>query len=146
MKLAKMKKEDLELYSYSELSKMILLEEKKSLNTPTIFKKICELLEMSEEEYADKIGNFYTSLTTDKDFVLLEDGTWDLRDHHPVKVVLDEEEIEDESLEEETEEEEVIEEEETMEIAEDDLSDDDEEDMDEAENLTILTEEELEED
>ena len=36
-----MSQEELELYSYTELAKMILKEEKRSLNTPTIFKKIC---------------------------------------------------------------------------------------------------------
>ena len=47
MKLAKMKKDELELYSYIDLAKMIIKEEKKPLNTPTIFKRICDLLEMS---------------------------------------------------------------------------------------------------
>lgn len=143
MKLAKMPKEELELYSYIDLSKMILLEEKKPLNTPTMFKKICDLLNLSENAYAEKIGDYYTSLTTDKDFVLLDDGNWDLRDHHPVKVVLDEEEIEEESLEDEIEEEEVIEEEETNEITEDDLDDDDIDEEDTG-DLTIIDEEELE--
>ncbi|MBQ9011876.1 MAG: DNA-directed RNA polymerase subunit delta [Bacilli bacterium] len=143
MKLAKMPKEQLELYSYIDLSKMILLEEKKPLNTPTMFKKICDLLNLSENAYAEKIGDYYTSLTTDKDFVLIDDGKWDLRDHHPVKVVLDEEEIEEESLEDEIEEEEVIEEEETNEITEDDLDDDDIDEEDTG-DLTIIDEEELE--
>ena len=147
MKISKIKKEELELYSYNELSKMILLEEKKPLNTPAIFKKICSLLDMSQEAYADKIGDFYTALTTDKDFVLLDDGNWDLRDHHPVKVILDEDEIEEESLEEETLEEEMIEEEDTMETLEDNLSDDDDDETEvDEEALTILSEEELEED
>ena len=44
MKLSKMSKEELEQYSYTDLAAMILKEEKKSLNTPTIFKKICENL------------------------------------------------------------------------------------------------------
>ncbi len=144
MKLDGMPKEELELYSYIDLTRMILEEEGSPLNTPTIFKKICSLLEMSDSEYADKIGDYYTSLTTDKDFVLLDDGNWDLRDHHPVTVILDDEEIEDE-LEETLEEEELEEE-----IIEDDLDDIDEgdiEDLDDDEDeeeLTIISEEELE--
>ena len=82
MKLSKMSKEELEQYSYTDLAAMILREEKKSLNTPTIFKKICDLLGLSDDEYANKIGDFYTTLTTDKTFILLDDATWDLRDHH----------------------------------------------------------------
>ncbi len=142
MKLDKMPKEELELYSYVDLTKMILEEEGTPLNTPTIFKKICSLLEMSDNEYADKIGDYYTALTTDKDFVLLDDGNWDLRDHHPVTVILDDEEIEDE-LEEPLEEEEI---EEDIETDLDDIDEEDIEDLDsdDDEDLTIISEEELE--
>ena len=142
MKLSKMKKEDLELYSYDELTKLILEEEKKPLNTQAIFKKICELLELTDEEYADKIGDFYTNLTTDKDFVLLADGNWDLRDHHPASTNFtdDEETYGEEDLEdiEEAEEdmEEIIDDEGEM--------DDDGDDLDEEEDLSIIDEEELE--
>ena len=139
MKLSKMPKEELELYSYIDLTKMVLEEAKKPLNTPDLFKKLCKLLGLSEEDYMDKIGDYYTSLTTDKDFVLLEDATWDLRDHHPVNVVLEDDDTEEE-IEEEIEDDEPI---------EDDLSDGDEEDsMDDIddeddEELTIISEEEL---
>ena len=49
MKLSKMSKDELELYSYTDLASMILKEEKKSLTTPEIFKKICTLLDLSDE-------------------------------------------------------------------------------------------------
>lgn len=146
MKLSKMSKEELELYSYDELTKMILEEEQKPLNTPTIFRKICDLLELSDSEYTDKIGDYYTSLTTDKDFVLLEDGTWDLRDHHPASVILndedetyDEDDLED--IEEAEEDMEEIINEEDEDDADLDLDDLDDEDDD---DLTIIDEEELE--
>lgn len=105
MKLSKMSKEELELYSYTDLATMILKEEKKSLNTAEIFKKICNLLELSDEEYANKIGDFYTTLTTDKTFILLDDATWDLRDRHSIKVDLNEEDSDEEEDLTETEEE-----------------------------------------
>ena len=142
MKLSKMKKSELELYSYIDLTKKILEEEKKPLNTPTIFKKICELLEMNEEEYTNKIGDYYTSLTTDKSFILLEDGNWDLRDHHSIDLILDDD-TEDDDYEDENEED--------LEPIEDDLSDGDEEDSmndidgEDEEELTIISEDELEE-
>lgn len=143
MKLDRMTKEEIELLSYEELSRLILEEAKKPLNTPTIFRKICDLLDMSDDTYADKIGDFYTSLTTDKDFVLLGDGSWDLRDHHPVKVLLeDDEEVYEEDLEESFEEEEA----EFEEIIDDDLDDIDDDDIDDAldDELTIVDEEDLE--
>ena len=145
MKLKKMTKEELEQYSYEELTKIILEEEKKPLNTPTIFKKICDLLDLSEEQYADKIGDYYTSLTTDKNFVLLEDGTWDLRDHHPADIIL-EDDLEDEEDEEEitpTEDDEIVEDN----LEDDSLDDIDDDDIEEAiedDDLSIINEEELE--
>jgi len=150
MKLNDMSKEDLELYSYVDLTKMILEEENKTLNTPTIFRKICDLLELSDDEYTDKIGDYYTSLTTDKDFVLLEDGNWDLRDRQPVSAILTEDDdvYEEDDLEdiEEAEEdmEEILSEEDDddAELDLDDIDDDEEDDLDE--DLTIIDEEELE--
>ena len=53
MKLKQMSKEELELLSYTDLTYMILKENKKSMNTPTIFKKICDLLGYSDEEYPE---------------------------------------------------------------------------------------------
>ncbi|MBR2708328.1 MAG: DNA-directed RNA polymerase subunit delta [Bacilli bacterium] len=151
MKLNKMAKDELESYSYIELAKMIIKEEKKTLNTPQIFQKICKLLELSNEEYENKIGDFYTNLTTDKSFVLLEDGTWDLRDHHSTAINL--EETEDEDDEESLETEEELEEE-MNDMAPDeyhDMDDDseiDDEDLDdvddlEEDDLTIVDEDEL---
>lgn len=145
MELKNMTKEELEILSYADLAHLILLENGKCMNTPTIFKKICELLEYSDEEYSSKIGDFYTSLTTDKRFILLDTAEWDLRDNHSVKIVLDEdeEEAEDDIIEEEeAEESDEIEEDIDTNIDDDDLVDDDEDDI---EDLAIVDEEELEE-
>ena len=150
MKLSKMSKEELEQYSYTDLAAMILKEEKKSLTTPEIFKKICKLLEMTDDEYASKIGDFYTSLTTDKTFILLEDGTWDLRDKHSVKINLEDDTEDEEDLAET--EDELDDELDDMASEDmhdmDDDSDIDDPDLDDAvdmedEDLTIIDEEEL---
>ena len=96
-----MSKEELELLSYTDLTYMILKENKKSMNTPTIFKKICDLLGYSDEEYSAKIGDYYTSLTIDKRFVLLDNAEWDLRDHHSIEIVIDDEEDDESDMVEE---------------------------------------------
>jgi len=148
MKLGKMPKEELELYSYNDLTKMILEEEGKTLNTPTIFRKICDLLDLSEDEYTDKIGDYYTSLTTDKDFVLLDDGNWDLRDRQPVSAILTED---DDDVYEEDDLEDIEEADEEMEEIVDDPDEDLDDDVDlddlddeDEDDLTIIDEEELE--
>lgn len=139
MLLKDMSKEDVELLSYTDLTNLILTENKSSMNTPTIFKKICDLLGYSEEEYMDKIGDFYTSLTIDKRFVLLENHEWDLRERHAVELVLDEDEDDEEALEEENEEEVLDEEVEDDMISSEDELDTDDDDLD---DLTIISDEE----
>lgn len=107
MKIKDMTKVELETLSYTDLTYMILKENKASMNTPTLFRKICDLLEYSETDFENKIGDYYTSLTLDKRFVLLEDATWDLRENHSVELELDDEEESTEETEEEEEEEEL---------------------------------------
>ena len=130
-----MSKEELELLSYGDLTELILKEENNNLDTLTLFKRICNLIDTDE----DRIGEYYTALSTDKRFVLL-DNAWGLRENNPVEFFYDDED--DEEIEEETEEEENEEyEEEIDDIVEDEEIDDDEE----LDDLAILSEEELEE-
>ena len=99
MKLSKMKKEDLELLSHKDITYYILEEEGK-MNTADLFKRVVTLLELPNKTFEEKIGDYYTLLTTDKRFILLEDGTWDLRSRHTsdkiVKVTEDDDEEDDE--------------------------------------------------
>ena len=131
MKIKDMPIEELELMSLTDLTYMILKENKKPMNTPSLFKEICELLDYSNSEYASKIGDYYTSLNIDKRFVLLDSNEWDIRDNHSVEIVIDEDEEETEEEEVEEEEEETIDE---M-IDSDDLED-------ELEDLSIIDEDE----
>lgn len=147
MKLNEMKKEELEVLSYTDLTEMILKENKKALNTPSIFKKICELLNLGDEEYASQIGDYYTSLTTDKRFILLDTAEWDLKDKHKVEIVLDDEDEEEifddeDELEEDDELEDDIQE--SIEITDDEVDLDDSDD--DLEDLTIVDDDDLEED
>lgn len=144
MKLNKIPKEELELLPYTSIAKMYLEENKTTKTTAELFKEVCNLLNLSDEEYVDNIADFFESLTTSKEFILLEDGKWDLKSNHKVKVVI--EDIEEEEAEEEVEEElEDLEQdiEEELDIVDDDGFIDDDADDDLAE-LTIVDEEELE--
>ena len=139
MSLSKMTKEEIELLSYTDIAKLYLEENKITLNTAELFKEVCNLLSLSESEYSEKITDFFQSLTTSKDFILLNDGKWDLKSKHSVKVSMDElYEEKDEDEEYELEPEEMTEEDEFNSI-------DDEEDYadDDLSDLTILNEDEL---
>lgn len=87
--LSKMSKENLELLSYTKIAEMYLKENKKTMNTADLFKEVCNLLELDESEYEEKIADFFESLTTSKDFILLSDGNWDLKANHSVKIDID---------------------------------------------------------
>ena len=84
--LSKMSKENLEMLSYAKIAELYLKENKKPMNTADLFKEVCKLLELSDEEYQERIGDFFESLTTSKEFILLNDGNWDLRANHSVKI------------------------------------------------------------
>ena len=132
MKLSKMTKEELEQLSYTNIAKLYLEENKTTMNTADLFRQVCTLLELSESEYQAKIADFFQSLTTSKEFILLADGKWDLKSNHKVKIDMDElyedkddeedfdDTIEDEEPDEESEFNSIDDEEE---YAEEDLSD-----------------------
>lgn len=147
MSLNNMTKEELEILSYTDLTYMLLKENKKTMTTPAIFKLICDLLEYTDDEYAAKIGDYYTSLTIDKRFVLLDNAEWDIRDNHKIEVVVDDDEDEDDSLESEESDSEDIEENDEIETEEDiDSIDDDLDDTDDdLDDLAIIDDEETEE-
>ncbi len=142
MKIKDMSKEELQLLSYTDLTYLIL-KEKGSMNTPSLFKTIADLLSYDENEYINKIGDYYTSLTLDKRFVLLESNEWDIRDRHSVELAVDLDEDEDEEVDD------IIDEDENLEEVEEESSEelDDNEllDDEELDDLTILTDEELDE-
>ena len=145
MSLKTMKKEDLELMNNKDITYLILEERKRTLNTADLFKKIIKLLDLPESTFENKIADYYTALSTDKRFILLENGTWDLRNRQKsdkvIKAVVDDEEDEDELEEQITEEED-----EDEEDSYDDKDDEeyDEETNEELKDLVIIDEDELE--
>ena len=147
MSLKSMKKEELELLSNKDIAYMIIEESKKKLNTADLFKKIMKLLDLPESTFDKKIADFYTALSTDKRFILLDNGKWDLRSNHTsdkiVKIADEDDEEEDEESDEEEQE---LEDEE---IEEDNFDDTDESDYDDETNeelkdLVVIDEAELE--
>ena len=145
MKLTDMTKEELNLLTYIEIAYRYLKENNVTLKTPDLFRKVCDLLEFNDSQYASKIGDFYTSLTMDKRFIVLDNNEWDLREHHSVEIVLDDdEEVEEEVVDDSEEEVEEETDEESIENV-DDVVDSDLDDDDDLDDLTIIGDEEVEE-
>ena len=144
MKLSSMKKEQLELLTKIDLTKLILEDSKKTMTTAELFKELIRLLELPESTFENKVADYYTALSTDKNFILLDDGKWDLRSHHKSdKVIV----MDDEDDEEELDTEDEIEQEEEDDLSnvyseDDDFGDDS--DDDDFKNLVVVDEDELE--
>ena len=140
----KMSKDELELMSNKDITYLLLEESSKPINTLNLFKKIAKLLELPESTIDSKIADYYTALATDKRFIMLEDGSWDLRSRHTSDKVIriTEEDDEDEIEENEDEESE-------DDIEEDNYDDTEDEEYDEDTNeelkdLVVIDEDELE--
>lgn len=144
MKLSSMKKEQLELLTKIDLTKLILEDSKKTMTTAELFKEIIRLLELPASTFENKVADYYTALSTDKNFILLDDGKWDLRSHHKSdKVIV----MDDEDDEEELDTEDEIEQEEEDDLSnvyseDDDFGDDS--DDDDFKNLIVVDADELE--
>lgn len=139
----KLTKEELELMSYNDITNM-LLKESPQATTLDLFTKIVDMLGLPKQTLESKIGEFYTALTNDKRFILLEDGTWDLKSNHKTQNFAIEDDLEDYEEEIEEEYDDIPE---TSEENEDIYSDDSEEDSgdvaEEYKNLVIVDEEDL---
>ena len=136
MKLNNISKEELETMNYDDIAYLILNEEKEKMKINVLFQKVCDALQLNEKEYEDKIGDFFELLTTDKRFIMLEDGSWDLKELHNPKVIIDDDEEDDAILDElENDDDNIIEDEDIEDDEDifydtdndDDLPDDDEE-------------------
>lgn len=92
MKIKDLKKEDLDVISYDDLAYMILSESKRKMKISDLFKKVCAILKLDDNIFETKIAEFFELLSTDKKFIMLEKGYWDLREKHTHKIKIETEE------------------------------------------------------
>jgi hypothetical protein len=94
MKLKDISREELEMMGYAELAEIILNENKKKMKIVDIFKKICNVLGLTEKEFENNISEFFEIVSTNKLFTILPEGYCDLKTRHNTKVVIDEDDEE----------------------------------------------------
>lgn len=143
--MKEIKKEEIENLSYKDITNILLEHEKTGINTLDLFTRIIELLELPKTTIENKIGDYYTSLTTDKRFILV-DGLWDLRKRHTSdKIIVDQ--LEDDEVDlEENKDDSIIEDEYGDEYTDNSLVDDDyneDETVDDLSDLVVLDEDDL---
>ena len=107
MKFKTVNKEDLETMPFDDIAYIILKEKGKKMKINDIFKIICDELNLGEDAFENQIADFFALLATEKRFIQLEKGYWDLRENHTAEINIKEleEELEDDDVTEEKEEE-----------------------------------------
>ena len=122
--------------SMVEVGYELLLKKQSPQKFSKLWSETSEILGLDASEVENYISDFYTNLTLDERFVLLEDNTWDLRERQSFdKVHIDMNDIYSEIDEEEKElkEDEEVEDEEYSEYSEEEEKEIKEDDEDEEE-------------
>ena len=88
-------KEEIETMSFDDLAYVILKEKGKKMKIDQIFRIICDELKLSDRVFEEQIGDFFALLATEKRFIQLDKGYWDLRENHTTEINIDE--LEDDS-------------------------------------------------
>lgn len=94
MRFKTINKEDLETMSFDDIAYIILKEKGKKMKINDIFQIICDELNLGDKAFENQIADFFTLLATEKRFIQLEKGYWDLRENHTAEISI--KEIEDE--------------------------------------------------
>lgn len=136
MKLKSISEEEIETMSYDDIAYVILKEKGKKMKLLDLFNEVIDQLKLNKEEAENHLADFFSLLSTEKRFIQLDKGFWDLRENHTSKVELSDIEDDDEEDEIEVEEEQTPEEDE-MYIDETKESDDDEVE-DEYKDLVVI--------
>ena len=134
----KLTDEEIDTLSYDDVAYLILKEYKTKMKIQELFKMVIEAMKLPEDLFTEGIGDFFELLLTDKRFIMLKEGYWDLKANHSVKASLDEDDEDDDD-----EEFDIEEEEEELEEEEVDYEEDvDEDDDDGLGNLVVIDEDE----
>ena len=88
MKLKSINESDVETMSYDDIAYVILKEKGNKMKLLDLFKEVINQLHLNEEESDKYIGDFFSLLSTEKRFIQLEGGYWDLRENHTAKIEL----------------------------------------------------------
>lgn len=103
MKFKSVTKDELETMPFDDIAYIILKEKGKKMKINDIFQIICDELNLGPNVFESQIGDFFTLLATEKRFIQLSKGFWDLRENHTSEINISdiEDDMEDEVHDEE---------------------------------------------
>ena len=135
MKSINLTEEELTTMSYDDVAEIILENVGTKMKTQDLFKEVITVMNLDESVFEAHLLDFFELLSTDKRFIMIEKGFWDLKINHSTKLIIEDEE-DDEIIE--VEEEISMTEEENEEINYDEDVLDDDETEDELKDLVIM--------
>ena len=136
MKTINLTEEELATMSYDDVAHLILEKNQKKMKIQDLFKEVIKIMNLSESAFEEHLADFFELLSTDKRFIMVEKGYWDLKINHSTKLIIDDDDEDDEILSET--EEEITEEEKEEEINYDEEIVDDDDAEDDLKDLVIL--------
>jgi DNA-directed RNA polymerase delta subunit len=89
MKLKDYTVEELETMGYDEIANLVLSESNKKMKLIDLFGKVNLALGREADSDLDHITDFFELLSTNKKFVMLDNGYWDLQTKHKSQVVIE---------------------------------------------------------
>ena len=140
MKSLNITEEELISMSYDDVAYKILENNKKQMKIQDLFKEVIRVMKLNDSVFEEHLADFFELLSTDKRFIMIDKGLWDLKINHKTKLIIDDDdddEIVDTQEDEETNDSEV---EEDEEINYDEEVIDDDETEDDLKELVIMDE------
>ena len=127
MKKIELSEEELETMNYNDIAHLVLETNGKKMKIIDLFHEVGKILNLPESSYEEHITDFFELLSTDKRFVMLDDGYWDLSIKHSKGMIIDsdDEEFEDDEILNEEDNQDDWHEDEDIEDSDDDVDDDD---------------------
>ena len=87
--------EELEQLNYNDVANIILTNKGKKMKLVDLYKGVVKMLNLEDDDM-EHITDFFELLSTDKRFIMLDDGYWDLKIKHDKGMVISEDEEEEE--------------------------------------------------
>ena len=98
MKSINLTKEELETMSYDDVAYLILENNQNKMKIQDLFKEVIKVMNLDESAFEEHLADFFELLSTDKRFIMLEKGYWDLKINHSTKLVIDDDDDDDEEI------------------------------------------------
>ena len=127
MKSITLTEEELASVSYDDVAYLILEKNQSKMKIQDLFKEVIKVMNLGESAFEEHLADFFELLSTDKRFIMVDKGFWDLKINHSTKLIIDDEEDDEEKIDEEL----------TIEEEQDEIRDEDETE-DDLKDLVII--------